>query len=411
MLKDNAPRAMASLALAALLSSCASLPSNGPTAGQISREVAGPENVMGYRIVNITPATLPDIEQAVFDDHEHLAVLAAAGDVDTIGPGDVLTVDIYEVGTTLFGGGATAIGGDALGGGQVPSARGQGIGSGGVVVDRNGTITVPYVGQIKVAGMTPAEVQERIRRGLAGMSQRPQVLVSVRQNVTNTVTVMGAVGRPGRQPLTLARSHLLDAIADAGGFSLVFNTGTTAATGPQDMIVRFTRDGRTIEQPLDTIRSGSPDDLLLLPGDRIELIRQPRSLLVFGATNRVSQLPFESSVLTLAEAIARVGGPSDTQADPRAIFVFRNTPGVTPPAVTGTAVPPPIPGAPPKPMIYRLNMMQAQSYFLSQRFMMQDKDVIYIANARSNQPAKLVQILNVLFSPVFTALQVRAITR
>ena len=53
-------------------------------------------------------------------------------------------------------------------------------------------------------------------------------------------------------------------------------------------------------------------------------------------------------------------------------------------------------------------MMRPASYFLAQQFAMRDKDVIYVANAASNRPAKLVAIINQLFSPVVTA---RALTR
>ncbi|WP_233503476.1 hypothetical protein [Sphingomonas psychrotolerans] len=60
------------------------------------------------------------------------------------------------------------------------------------------------------------------------------------------------------------------------------------------------------------------------------------------------------------------------------------------------------------PVIYRLNMLRPESYFVSQRFAMRNGDVIYIANARSNQAAKLVQIINQLFSPFYG---VRELTR
>jgi polysaccharide export outer membrane protein len=48
-------------------------------------------------------------------------------------------------------------------------------------------------------------------------------------------------------------------------------------------------------------------------------------------------------------------------------------------------------------------MMQPVNYFLSQRFSVRDKDVIYIANAASNRPAKFVAIINQLFSPFVAA--------
>ena len=90
--------------------------------------------------------------------------------------------------------------------------------------------------------------------------------------------------------------------------------------------------------------------------------------------------------------MARSGGPSEQQADPTAIFVFRYAPADQ----DGE----PLPGA--KPMAYRLNLLQAQSYFVSQRFEMRPRDVVYIANAQSNQPAKVLQILNLFFQPVYT---------
>jgi polysaccharide export outer membrane protein len=34
---------------------------------------------------------------------------------------------------------------------------------------------------------------------------------------------------------------------------------------------------------------------------------------------------------------------------------------------------------------------------------MRDKDLLYIGNARANQPSKLVQIISQLFSPIVTA--------
>ena len=61
-----------------------------------------------------------------------------------------------------------------------------------------------------------------------------------------------------------------------------------------------------------------------------------------------------------------------------------------------------------KPVIYQLNLMKPASYFLSQRFKIHDKDVIYVANAAANRPAKLVSIINQLFSPIVTA---RALTQ
>lgn len=384
------------LLAATALSGCATLPRNGPTGSQIARSAE--QNALGFKIVDIAPENIDALSSAP-NPNGMLAALASNGNVDLIGPGDVLAVEIYEIGVTLFGGRANmgASASSIIDNDAGTSANGETVGGNGVVVDRDGNISLPYVGTISVAGLTTAQVQDRIVSGLQGKSQSPQVIVSLRRNVSNAVVVMGDVANPGRLPLTLARERLLDAIAEKGGINRAVQTGvaTATGTGAQDVTVRFTRRGRVAEQPLDSIVAGSPSDLVLLGGDRIELIRQPRTFTVFGALDRISQIPFESRTLTLAEALARAGGPNDNRADPKAVFIFRLVPDADLPAPASTA---------PAffPVAYRINMMQAENYFLAQRFLMRDKDLIYIGNASANQPLKLVQALGQLFAPVLS---------
>ena len=366
-------RAFGAVSLALLLAGCATLPSSGPTAGDI-REGVRKDNAIGFKIVDVDTAVLQDVEaRAGTSDaaQSTLSSLAAEGRNDVVGPGDVLAIGIYEVGVSLFGGGRE--------GGQYydPSAKGEAFPA--VVVDRDGAIHLPYIGRLEVAGRTPAEIQGMIERGLKGKSQSPQALVVVKQNVSGTVFVAGEVRRPGRFDLSLQRERLLDAIALAGG----------SQNSSEDTIVRFNRGARTLEERLGRIRSAAADDLVLIPGDRIELIKRPRSFIILGASARVSQVAFETGDLSLAEAVARAGGPTDSVADPAAVFLFRYDPAT--------------PGSNEAPVIYRLNMMRPASYFLSQRFAVRDKDVIYIANAAANRPAKLVSIINQLFSPIVTA--------
>jgi polysaccharide export outer membrane protein len=190
---------------------------------------------------------------------------------------------------------------------------------------------------------------------------------------------LGDVTRTGRIPLTAARERLLDAVASAGG----------SKVSAADTVVRLSRGGQSAEMRLGDIRPGSSDDLTLLPGDRIELVVEPRSFSAFGATSKVSQVAFESPKLSLAEALARIGGPNDAQADPKAVFLFR---------YDAAAI-----AAGEPPMIYRLNLMKPESYIIAQNFPMQDKDLIYIANSASNPVSKFVAILNQLFAPLLTA--------
>ncbi|KQM67799.1 hypothetical protein ASE75_02540 [Sphingomonas sp. Leaf17] len=375
---------------AGIVSGCSSLPTSGPTARQIIANEKDEAARIGFQIVNLDATTLPQAGATDAMSSAGIAALARNGRVDQVGPGDVLSITIYEVGVTLFGSGTTTLGGTAgsgaAGGGYDPSAKAQNLA--GVTVRDDGTIRLPFIGNLRVAGRTTAEIEAMIVAKLRGMSQAPQALVTISGNMTNTILVSGAVTRPGRQQLSLVRERLLDAIAAAGG--------TGERDGPQSTVVRFTRDGQSAEAYLGTIAPGSAADLTLLPGDRIDLIRRPRSFSVFGAAGKVMQLPIDANVLSLAEAVAQAGGPDDSRADPTAVFVFRDS-------ANGLAA---APGArPAAPMVYRLDLMKPSSYFVAQRFAMRDKDVIYVANARLNQTRKLVEIFNVLFTPVFTLRQ------
>lgn len=361
---------------------CSSLPSSGPTASQIEQGQSD-ANALGFSIVDITggPSATPlnDTSNAT----SSLALLPASGTADTVGPGDVLQVTVFEIGTSLFSmrGGGVALASTDDGGGSAPTALGQTLPP--LQVDQGGAVTLPYIGRMAVAGQTSTEIQNAITTKLHGKSQTPQVSVVVREKVWSTVMVTGEAKKPGRVPLSLRSERVLDAIAKAGG----------AGYPAQDVLVRITRRGRSAVVWLDRLAAASVDNILLVPQDQIELVHQPRTYTVFGAANKVSEVPFLSPRVSLAEAIARAGGPSDQQADPSAVFVFR----FTKTSADGT----PLPDA--KPIAYRLDLTKPESYFLAQTFRMNPRDVVYIANAASNQPAKILQMINLIFSPVYSA--------
>jgi polysaccharide export outer membrane protein len=364
----------------ALLPGCATLPSSGPTAHQVEHSARNTAAPFNFQIVNLDTQTFQSFAGVQASPASGtLALLAREGRADQIAPGDELQISIYEVGMTLFGG-AVSYGG-ASGTGAVestePAARAQRLGT--VTVAADGTIRLPYVGRLAVAGSTPYDVQRMIEQGLHGKSQSPQAIVSVISSPANSAYLFGDVTRPGRIALSAARQRLLDAVATSGG----------AKAAGADTLIRFTRGDEAAEMRLGDIRAGSVDDLFLLPGDRIELVREPRSFSVFGATPKVSQVPFDTLTVSLAEALARVGGPNDVQADPKAIFLFRYDAAAI---AAGRA-----------PVIYRLNLMKPEGYFLAQRFEVHDKDLIYIANAASNPVSKFVGIINQFFAPILTA--------
>jgi polysaccharide export outer membrane protein len=374
------PAAAAALLASAVLQGCADLPRSGPTGYDIvhqQRDNARTHQGLDFDIVEIRPGITGQVAPPTLA-YPGLAGLTAEGEVDTVGPGDVLQITVFEVGAALFSPGGAGLA--SLGVAAAPTAAGENFPP--VIVGRDGAVALPYVGRLNVSGRTVEQVQAMIAEALKGKSQAPQVIVSIRENVANTVFVIGDVKRPGRVGLSLARERLLDAIAEAGG----------GAYPNQDLTVRVSRGGREAEARLDRIAPGSADDLLLLPRDRIAVFYHPRSFTVFGATGHVAETPFQSPRVSLAEALARAGGPSEQTADPRSIYVFRYEPAM----VDGA------PAAGARPVAYHLDMMKPDSFFLAQTFDIQPRDVVYIANARANAPIKLVNVLNLFFQPAYT---------
>lgn len=354
-------------ALAPALSGCASLPSSGPTARDLVASAAAAQSP--YRIVDLND---PAAAGALGGGPQHPSLLPldaakATARPDELFAGDVLDITVFEIGASLFGGSRAA--GETVAGGP-PVATGQQFP--GVRVGEDGGVSLPYLGRLQAAGRTPAELQADIQAALRGRSQSPQVVVTVREDVGDTVMIIGDVRAPGRRPLTAAHERILDAVALAGG----------PAQPKYDSVVRLTRADQSAELPLGRLAADSPENLVLRPQDRVEVINRPRTFTAFGASGKVSETPFQAVDLSLAEAVARVGGPLDQQADPAAVFVFRAGAGA--------------------PVIYRLDLSRAEGYFAAQRFAMQDKDLIYVANARSNAWAKFLAMVSSVTTPIVT---------
>ena len=126
----------------------------------------------------------------------------------------MLNITVYEAGVSLFGTAlrTAAVGSDT---GVDTSSTAERLPA--VRIDDYGYIKVPFIGRLHAAGHTAAELQALIQRGLRGMSQDPQVLVSIEQSITNSVIMAGEVAKPGRLVLATNRESLVDAVALAEG--------------------------------------------------------------------------------------------------------------------------------------------------------------------------------------------------
>ncbi len=87
----------------------------------------------------------------------------------------------------------------------------------GYLVDKNGEIEIPFLGKIKLEGLTSIEAREYIKNGLSKYIKDP--IVSVRF-VNFKITVLGEVARPSTYLIPSEKISLLDAISLAGDLTI-----------------------------------------------------------------------------------------------------------------------------------------------------------------------------------------------
>jgi polysaccharide export outer membrane protein len=377
------PRALIAACLAALLAGCTSLGAAGPSARQIER-IDG-SNYAGRQIalVDLDPASRQRI--AAFE--RSLGLAERLGDDSAtawlIGPGDTLDIALWEAPpAVLFGSGGVIPGIDA--GAQNRTVVQQ-------MVDAAGTITVPFAGAIAVGGRTPAEVERMIVARLQGRANDPQASVRLALNDSRNVTVLGEVAASRRVPLGPRGERLLDIIASAGGTRAPVHQTT----------VQVSRAGTSATMPLEAIIADPAQNIRMRPEDVVTVLHQPYSFIALGAVARSAEIPFEGRGISLAQALARVGGLRDDKASIRGVFVFRLEDPAAVDAAQRAAVPATEDGR--VPVVYRLDLADARGFFVAQDFMIRDQDVIYVSTAPG---AELREFLATVTSLAFSAVAI-----
>ena len=283
------------------------------------------------------------------------------------------------------------------------------------VIEEDGKISVPFVGMIPVIGKTVRQIEKDILKALESKANNPQVLVKVSNRPADKVTVIGDVNAGKSVLLSPKGEKILDAIAASSGVTNSFNKIT----------VSLTRDGKTVEMPLETVIKDAKQNIYLNPGDVLVAMYQPWSFSALGANGGANkEINFEATGINLIQAMARVGGLNDNMSNPEGVFVFRfedkNTyqklsDSLSVPAEDGKQ------GKNPQgsivyplakmdkyntleaiPVVYQVDFSQPGAFFSSQNFSIKNGDVIYVATASSYELSKFLRIIGLIVNPVMS---------
>jgi polysaccharide export outer membrane protein len=352
---------------AALLPGCALLPATGPSSDAVNGNATA-----GVRSTAALPYALVDVSADTIGFLSQPNVVSFKGEFpdkrpkteQVVGVGDVLNISIFE-----------AAPGGLFTPGQAAGARpGNFVDLPAQAVDQKGSIYVPYAGEIPAAARTIPDIQQAVVARLRNRAIEPQVVISLNQQHSSVVSVLGDVNTPGVLALNSVGERLMALIARAGGpkFEAI------------ESYVTLQRDGKRVRVLLSRVVHDPSENIFIRPNDVIFITHEAPTFTALGALNQNvfgfnSEIPFDVETLTLSQAIGKAGGLNDQQSDPREVYVYRYEDrhflekfGVDTTRFSYDRV----------PTIYHVNLRDPSGYLLASGFQMRSKDVMYVANAR-----------------------------
>ena len=193
-----------------------------------------------------------------------------------------------------------------------------------VRVSADGTVTLPMISAVNVAGMDEQAAAHAIEAALLakGMLLHPQVSVLVTLYAGQDVSVLGEVTRPGVYPYTL-HHRLLDLISAASGLSA--NSGRLVN-------VYHRADPRTPHPVVldpggaDSAADHNPE---LSPGDTVQVSRAGLVYVVGDVIRPGGFAVDPTQGLTVVQALTLAWGPSQNAATGNAVLIREQKGGRT----------------------------------------------------------------------------------
>jgi polysaccharide biosynthesis/export protein len=192
-----------------------------------------------------------------------------------------------------------------------------------LIVDNEGTIDVPYINRVKVAGMTTRQIEEELRRllgvrtdaqgRLRGFLKNPNISVTVkvfrsqRVYVTGAVRIPGFVELQGDPTLTRALSEAGYPTVESGSYVLI--THPTEGQSPTSAAPVGVRPEDQIRVSREEIDTGRASRIRLRAGDFI-FVPTADKFFITGEVKSTGQYVLNGE-LNVLQALAMAGGVTD----------------------------------------------------------------------------------------------------
>ncbi|MBE6405683.1 MAG: hypothetical protein E7040_06650 [Lentisphaerae bacterium] len=226
-----------------------------------------------------------------------------------------------------------------------------------VQVMADGAISVSPIGYIKIAGKTIPEASQLLTKEYKKYIRDCEIILEPVKIQPATITVVGAVGKPGIYPITVGDTRISDAITIAGGV-LSITTDDNEPLQLSDLEEAYImRDGKIL--PVNFAKVMTKGDWLHnIPVMNKDYIYVPSlenaRVTILGEVGSQSSVVYQPN-LTILQALGKVGGLKDSKS--AVIKVIR--------------------GGLKNPMVYNLNVVDMQSGRL-QDFPLKPSDIVYV---------------------------------
>lgn len=360
------------------LSGCSALPGAGPltrdiVSGAAVTEKSDPLSKFKYALIDLSSRILNALgEQEPGSLYSSFGTGRSGPPQTTVGVGDTVQVTIFE---------------SKSGGLFIPADAGSRPGNyvqlPGQTVDQKGYISVPFAGAILAKGRTLPQIQRSIESNLANKAIEPQAMVTLLNQTSAQVTVIGRVGTANKINVSYG-DRVLDVLSRAGG----------VADAGYEVFVTLQRGGKKATVYFLNLVQNSTENIFVSPGDTFYVFQEQRSFTAFGASGASGQFKFQQEHLMLTDAVGKAGGLLDNRADPGQVLVYRHEGRDVLESLQvdlsqfpkeETSI----------PTIYRANFRDPSSFFLAGEFFVHDHDVVYVSNA---DQVELFKFLNLALS-------------
>jgi len=358
------PLLVATLALALLPAACSRLPGGAPASEEILKSASDAD--ADFALYAVNRAFLPAIAHwPPTGKQETLGWIRASQGPKTqiIRAGDLLSMQIWDNNSS-----------------SLLTSDGQKMVSlQDVRVSANGSVFLPYVGDVNVNGLTPELAREKLQAELESIVPSAQLQLDMTEGRNNSVDLVSGVISPGTYPMPDRNYSVMGLIAAGGGIAAGLNN-------PQ---IRLMRGGRLYGTSVDSLLNTPQKDTLLRGGDRVFVEEDERYFLSFGATGTEDLHIFTKDEVSAMDALSISGGFQDGRADPKGLLILRE--------YAETAVAPGVRGPRQTRVVFTLDLTSADGLFSARNFQINPGDLVMATESPINDALTISNLIGNFF--------------